>query len=87
MATPKRTRKSPGGKKKWKRAVEPPKRKGRVLKRKQWSEESMLGAIKAVQEGTLGVNRAALEFAVPKTTLKDRLSGRVIHGSSCGARL
>ena len=86
MATPKRTRKSPGGKKKWKRAVEPPKRKGRVLKRKQWSEESMLGAIKAVQEGTLGVNRAALEFAVPKTTLKDRLSGRVIHGSSCGAR-
>ena len=29
-------------------------------------EESMLGAIKAVQEGTLGVNRAALEFAVPK---------------------
>ena len=66
--------------------MEPPKRKGRVLKRKQWSEESMLGAIKAVQEGTLGVNRAALEFAVPKTTLKDRLSGRVIHGSSCGAR-
>ena len=33
MATPKRTRKSPGGKKKWKRAVEPRKRKGRVLKR------------------------------------------------------
>ena len=43
----------------------------------------MLGAIKAASEGT-GINRAALEFGVPKTTLKDRISGRVQHGSKSG---
>ena len=39
----------------------------------------MLGAIKAASEG-MGINRAALEFGVPKTTLKDRMPGRVQHG-------
>ncbi len=39
----------------------------------------MLGAIQAVREGTFGVNRAALEYGVPKTTLNDRISGRVVH--------
>jgi len=34
--------------------------------------------MKAVQEGRLGVNHAALEFGVPKTTLKDRIAGRVV---------
>ena len=41
-------------------------------------------AIAAVKEGCFGVNRAALEFAVPKTTLKDRLAGRVKHGKKSG---
>jgi len=50
----------------------------RPKKHCQWSEVSMLGAMKAVKEGLMGVNRAALEFAVPRTTLKDRISGRVI---------
>lgn len=40
-------------------------------KYKKWSEVSMLGALKAVSEGTMGINRAATEFGVPKTTLKD----------------
>ena len=31
---------------------------------RQWSEESMQGALKAVRDGTLGVNRVALEFGV-----------------------
>ena len=52
-------------------------------KYKQWNNEAMLGAMKAVSEGT-GVNRAALEFGVPKSTLKDRVAGKVQHGSKSG---
>ena len=48
-------------------------------KYKQWSEESMVGALKVVSQG-MGINRAALEFRIPKTTLKDRVAGRVQHG-------
>lgn len=44
----------------------------------------MLGALKAVTEGTMGINRAALEFGVPCTTLKDRVSGKVQHGCKSG---
>ena len=33
----------------------------------------MLAAIIAVQEGISGVNQAAMDHGVPKTTLKDRL--------------
>ncbi len=32
----------------------------------------------------MGVNRAAIIHEVPRTTLKDRLSGRVIHGTKMG---
>ncbi len=39
----------------------------------------MIAAMDAVKNGLLGVNRAAMEFGVPKTTLKDRIAGRVIH--------
>ena len=58
----------------------------RPKKHHQWSEESMLGAMDAVKEGLMGVNHAALEFAVPHTTLKDRISGRVIHGTNTGPK-
>ena len=34
----------------------------------------------------MGVNRAALEFNVPCTTLKDRLAGRVLHGTRSGPK-
>ena len=51
-------------------------------KYRKWNEESMTGAIKAVSEGKLGVNRAADQYAVPQSTLKDRLSGR--HGNKSG---
>ena len=51
-------------------------------KYRKWNEESMTGAIKAVSEGKLGVNRAADQYAVPRSTLKDRLSGR--HGNKSG---
>ena len=56
-------------------------------KLRQWDDESMDSAMNAVANGELGVNRAALEFGVLKTTLKDRLSGRVVHGANIGPKL
>ena len=44
----------------------------------------MTGALKAVADGLLGVNKAADEFSVPRSTLKDRLSGKVVHGARSG---
>ena len=52
----------------------------RPAKLRSWSNQSMLGAMEA------GVNRAALEHSVPRATLKDRLSGRIIHGSNIGPK-
>ena len=34
----------------------------------------------------MGVNKAALEYGVPKTTLLDRISGRVVHGTKPGPK-
>ena len=47
----------------------------RLEKLCQWSNESMLGALKAVKEGRMGF---------PHTTLKHRVAGRVLHGSNFG---
>ena len=56
----------------------------RPSKLKQWSDESMRGAMEAVKGGLMGVNRASREFGVPRTTLRDRISGHVQHGSKSG---
>ena len=56
----------------------------RLEKLRKWSNESMLGDLKVVHEGRMGVNRAALSYGVPCTTLKDRVAGRVLHGSNFG---
>lgn len=53
------------------------------VKRKQWSNESMLAAMEAVKNGT-SVSRAALEHGVPRTTLQDRHLGKVTHGTKPG---
>ena len=53
-------------------------------KRKLWDENAMIRAMEAVKSGEMGVNRAALEYGVPKTSLKDRISGRVKHGKNPG---
>ena len=58
----------------------------RPQKLRMWSDESMLGTMDAVAEGRMGVNRAALEFGVPPTTLKDRIAGRVVHGTKSGPK-
>jgi len=56
------------------------------IRRKLWTNQQMLAAMKSVQEGEFGVNEAAKQHGVPPTTLKDRLSGRVQHGSKPGPR-
>ena len=38
----------------------------KVKKRKQWSEESMIAAIDAVKDGTMGVLCAAKQYGVPR---------------------
>ncbi len=50
------------------------KKKKRLAKYRQWAERSTLDALQAVRDGNFGVNHAALEYAVPHTSLKDRLS-------------
>ena len=47
-------------------------------KYRMWSGKSMTGAMKA---DLLGINRAANEFGVPGSMLKDRILGKVIHGA------
>jgi len=46
----------------------------------------MISVMKAVQTGIMGVNEAPIKHGVPKTTLKDRLSNRVTHGTKSGPK-
>ena len=57
----------------------------RPNKRKQWSDEEMVAAVRAVKSG-MGVKRAAEQHGVPLTTLRDRISGRVTHGTKPGPK-
>ena len=56
------------------------------VKRKQWTNKQMFGAMKAVQECGSSIDRAAIEYGVPQTTLRDRISGRVTHGVNPGPK-
>ena len=49
--------------------------------RKQWSDVQMEAALESVIKDE---NRAADLHGVPRSTLKDRLSGRVVHGTNPG---
>ena len=49
-------------------------------RRKQWNDEQMKGALKSVLDDGISANKAAVLQGVPRSTLKDCLSGRVIHG-------
>ena len=44
----------------------------------------MTKAMEAVKNGEMSINRVVQEYNVPRTTLKDRLAGRVKHGSKSG---
>ena len=54
--------------------------------RKQWTEEQMSAALNSVKTEGLSGNRSADLYGVPRSTLKDRLSGRVVHGTKPGPR-
>ena len=58
----------------------------RPAKQKNWTDEQMVQAIGCAQSGTTNYNKAAELHGVPKSTLKDRLSGRVEVGCVPGPR-
>ena len=64
----------------------PSNKPNRPSKLRQWSDETMRAAMNSVQEGVMSINRAAIEHGVPTTSLKDRISGRVLHGSNSGPK-
>ena len=44
----------------------------------------MVAAIESVMSGQLSIRKAAAEFNVPKSSLGDRIHGRVQHGKKNG---
>ena len=52
---------------------------------KAWSDESMTNAISEVTLEGMNVRRAAETYGVPRSTLGDRISGRIVHRKSSGA--
>ena len=53
-------------------------------KQKQWDERQMDAAMKAVQSGKSSINRAAEDHGIPRSTLKNRVSGKVEGNSNPG---
>ena len=51
---------------------------------KQWDDDAMSRAMEALLETGMSVRRAATEYNVPKSTLNDRIQGKVIHGCRSG---
>ena len=46
----------------------------------------MIAAMEAVQKGSMSTKKAALLHGVPRSTLQDRLTGRVMHGRNPGPK-
>ena len=57
------------------------------MKLRLWEDNSMTRAMDVVFTGTMGINRAALEYGIPSTTLKDWVAGRVVHGTKIAEKL
>ena len=51
---------------------------------KQWDEETMKRAYASVKENKLSVRKASSMYNIPKSTLGDRVTGRVTFGSHSG---
>ena len=56
----------------------------RPWKYKIWNPESMAKAIAAVQKTECTIREASEIYKVPKSTLHDRISGKVIRGTCSG---
>ena len=67
-------------------ATATPPQSNRPSKRKQWTDEQMQGAMDDVTTGRCSANGAAKKHGVPPSTLKDRLSGRIVHGTKSGPK-
>jgi hypothetical protein len=68
------------------KAPTPPKKSQYPAKRKQWTDQQMRDAMEAASSGNISINKASELYGVPKTTLKDRLSRRVVHGTKPGPK-
>ncbi len=53
---------------------------------KQYTSEQMEHAYKAYLKGDSSVRRIAEEYGIPKSTLQDRISGKVLPGSKSGKK-
>ena len=52
---------------------------------KNWDDAVMESALEEVSSGSMTIRRAAEEYGVPRSTLGDRASGRVVIGTKSGA--
>ena len=60
--------------------------RGRTGKRKLWTNENMEAAMLCAAKTEMSANKAADLHGIPRSTLKDRLSGRVVHGTNPGPK-
>ena len=56
----------------------------RPSKYKSWDEVKMAQAFTSVTQERMSIREAALQYGVPKSTLGDRLTGRVLSGATSG---
>ena len=54
---------------------------------KQWIDQQIHNAMEAASSGNVSISKASEMYSVWKTTLKDRLSGWVVHGTKPVPRL
>jgi len=57
-----------------------------IFSRLQWSNDSMEKAMSDVRERNMTLRGAAKKHSVPYSTLKDRIQGRVMHGTKPGVK-
>ena len=50
----------------------------------KWSEENMQKAMSAVKQNRLSVRKAAVQYGIPKSTLSDRITGKITKGAKMG---
>ncbi|KAK9531163.1 hypothetical protein VZT92_010605 [Zoarces viviparus] len=61
-------------------------RQVRKRKTRKWTQEAMAQALLEVKAGRLFLRQAAQQFGVPKSSLSDRVSGRVSSDCVYGQR-
>ena len=54
-----------------------------MAQRKNYSEEQLNGALFEIEANNMSKRRASKEFGVPRSTLKSRLSGKLLCSCKC----